>query len=97
MNRHRDYRPPESVTVSMEAAGRIFGKSREALKKLTRRELSRLYRRRAQELRPGQGRGPRGVFASDGGLSQASAGEEVRVSHCKISGRIRWAGRGIGA
>ena len=55
MNRHREYRPPESVIVSMEEAGRIFGKSREALKKLTRRELSRLYRRRAQELHPDKG------------------------------------------
>ena len=55
MNRHREYRPPESVIVSMEEAGRIFGKSREALKKLTRRELGRLYRRRAQELHPDKG------------------------------------------
>ncbi len=55
MNRHRAYRPPESVLVSMEEAGRIFGKSREALKKMTRRELSRLYRRRAQELHPDKG------------------------------------------
>ncbi len=55
MNRHREYRPPESVAVSMEEAGRIFGKSREALKKLTRRELGRLFRRRAQELHPDKG------------------------------------------
>lgn len=55
MNRHREYRPPESITVSMEEAGRIFGKGREALKKLTRRDLGRLYRRRAQELHPDKG------------------------------------------
>ncbi len=55
MNRHRAYRPPESVVVRMEEAGRIFGKSREALKKMNRRELSRLYRRRAQELHPDKG------------------------------------------
>ena len=55
MNRHRAYRPPESVVVGMEEAGRIFGKSREALKKMNRRELSRLYRRRAQELHPDKG------------------------------------------
>jgi hypothetical protein len=55
MNRHREYRPPESVAVSMEEAGRIFGKSREVLKKMTRRELIRLYRRRAQELHPDKG------------------------------------------
>jgi DnaJ-class molecular chaperone len=39
----------------MEEAGRIFGKSRAALKKMNRRELSRLYRRRAQELHPDKG------------------------------------------
>jgi hypothetical protein len=55
MNRHREYRPPESVAVSMEEAGRIFGKSREILKKMTRRDLGRLYRRRAQELHPDKG------------------------------------------
>jgi hypothetical protein len=55
MNRHRAFRPPESVVIGMEEAGRIFGKSREALKKMSRRELSRLYRRRAQELHPDKG------------------------------------------
>lgn len=55
MNRHREHRPPESVAVGMEEAGRIFGKSREALKKMTRRDLGRLYRRRAQELHPDKG------------------------------------------
>ncbi len=55
MNRHREYRPPESVAVGMGEAARIFGKGREVLKKLTRRELGRLYRRRAQELHPDKG------------------------------------------
>ncbi|MFO7709804.1 MAG: J domain-containing protein [Desulfobacterales bacterium] len=55
MNRHREHRPPESVAVGLEEAGRIFGKSREALKRLTRRDLGRLYRRRAQELHPDKG------------------------------------------
>jgi hypothetical protein len=55
MNRHREHRPPESVAVSMEEAGGIFGKSREALKKMTRRDLGRLFRRRAQELHPDKG------------------------------------------
>ncbi|MCU0559448.1 MAG: J domain-containing protein [Desulfobacterales bacterium] len=55
MNRHREHRPPESVAVSMEEAGRIFGKGREALKRLTRRDLGRLYRSRAQELHPDKG------------------------------------------
>jgi hypothetical protein len=31
-NRHREYRPPASVIVSMEETGRIFGKEPRALK-----------------------------------------------------------------
>jgi hypothetical protein len=55
MNRHRQYRPPPSVMVSMQEIAAVFGKSREALKKMTRRDLWRLYRRRAQELHPDKG------------------------------------------
>ncbi|MGE5258920.1 MAG: hypothetical protein ACM3KE_19775 [Hyphomicrobiales bacterium] len=55
MNRHRAYRPPASITVSMQEIARIFGKSREALKKMNRRDLLRLYRQRAQELHPDKG------------------------------------------
>jgi hypothetical protein len=55
MNRHRDYRPPPSVVISMQEIAAVFGKSREALKKMSRRELWRLYRRRAQELHPDKG------------------------------------------
>jgi hypothetical protein len=55
MNRHRTYRPPESIMVSMQEIARIFGKSREALKKMNRRDLLRLYRQRAQELHPDKG------------------------------------------
>jgi hypothetical protein len=55
MNRHRGYRPPESVIVSMQEISRIFGKSREALKKMNRRDLGRLYRQRAHELHPDKG------------------------------------------
>jgi DnaJ-class molecular chaperone len=39
----------------METACRIFGKSEETLMKMSRRELSRLYRRRARDLHPDQG------------------------------------------
>jgi hypothetical protein len=55
INRHRAYRPPVSVAVSMQEIVDIFGKSREALKKMNRRDLWRLYRRRAQELHPDKG------------------------------------------
>jgi hypothetical protein len=55
INRHRHYRPPPSVAVRMEEMAAIFGKSRDALKKMNRRDLWRLYRRRAQELHPDKG------------------------------------------
>jgi hypothetical protein len=55
INRHRAYRPPPSVAISMEEISGIFNKSREALKKMNRRDLWRLYRRRAQELHPDKG------------------------------------------
>jgi hypothetical protein len=55
INRHRNYRPPASVVISMQETAAIFGKSRDALKKMSRRDLWRLYRRRAQELHPDTG------------------------------------------
>jgi hypothetical protein len=55
MNRHRDYRPPATVVISMQEIATVFGQSREALKKMSRRDLGRLYRRRAQELHPDKG------------------------------------------
>jgi AraC-like DNA-binding protein len=55
INRHRAYRPPVSVTISMQEIADILGKGREALKKMSRRDLGRLYRRRAQELHPDKG------------------------------------------
>ena len=55
INRHRQYRPPASVVISMQEIVEILGKGREALKKMNRRDLWRLYRRRAQELHPDKG------------------------------------------
>lgn len=55
INRHRQYRPPPSVVIRMEEMAAIFGRSREALKKMNRRDLWRLYRRKAQELHPDKG------------------------------------------
>jgi len=55
INRHRYYRPPSSVAVRMEEMAAIVGKSRDVLKTINRRDLRRLYRRRAQELHPDKG------------------------------------------
>jgi hypothetical protein len=55
MNRHRGYRPPPSVAVSMEEAAGLFGKSRGELQAMNRADLARQYRRRAQELHPDKG------------------------------------------
>jgi hypothetical protein len=55
INRHRRYQPPPSVAVRMEEIAGIFGKSRDVLKKINRRDLWRLYRRRAQQLHPDKG------------------------------------------
>lgn len=55
VNRHRAYHPPGSVVISMQEIAAAFGKSREALKKMSRRDLGRLYRRRAHELHPDKG------------------------------------------
>ena len=56
MNNRRNYRPPvPQPTVSLDTACRIFGKSEEILMKMSRRELARLYRRRARDLHPDQG------------------------------------------
>ena len=55
INRHRDYRPPASVVASLQEMAEVFAASREALKQMSGRELTRLFRRRAQELHPDKG------------------------------------------
>lgn len=55
IGRHRHYRPPPAVAVRMEEVAAVFGKSREALRKMSRRDLGRLYRLRAQDLHPDKG------------------------------------------
>jgi hypothetical protein len=52
--RSHQYRA-QSGKVDMEAASSIFGETEEALKKLNREELSRLFRHRARELHPDKG------------------------------------------
>ena len=56
INSRRDYRPPyKSRAASLKAAGRILGESVDNLKKMNRREIARLYRRKAQKLHPDKG------------------------------------------
>lgn len=56
INSRREYRPPfKSAAVTLKKAGRIFGENREELEKMSRKELTRLYRRMAQELHPDKG------------------------------------------
>jgi len=56
INSRREYRPPhKSAAASLKEAGTILGVAREDLKKMSRRELVRLYRRKAQELHPDKG------------------------------------------
>ena len=56
INSRREYRPPvKSAAVSLKKASTILGESKEALKKMSRQDLARLYRRRAQQLHPDKG------------------------------------------
>ena len=56
INSRREYRPPvKSAAVSLARASTILGESKEALKKMSRQDLARLYRRKAQQLHPDKG------------------------------------------
>jgi hypothetical protein len=56
INRRRDYRPaPQMRSVTLDEASTIFNASKEALSKMRRSDLARLYRRRAQKLHPDKG------------------------------------------
>ncbi len=59
MNSHRAYRPPiKSASLSMAEASAIFDETQEALKKMSRQDLVRLFRRKAQEFHPDKGGDP---------------------------------------
>ena len=47
--------PSQTASVSMKEASTIFDETENALKKMSRQELSRLFRRRARELHPDKG------------------------------------------
>ena len=56
VNSRRDYDPPNSAgAITLNEASSIFGQTKDALKKMSRRNLARLYRRRAQKLHPDKG------------------------------------------
>jgi len=58
INRHRRHRPPAKIEKALAETKALFGLELKALKKLKRRELSRLYRRRARDLHPDTGGNP---------------------------------------
>jgi hypothetical protein len=56
INSRRQYRPPQkNRTVILKEASTVFGRTEEVLKNMTRKELSSLYRQKAQELHPDKG------------------------------------------
>lgn len=55
MDDHRRHRPPEPPPVPLEEAAGFFGIAPEALRSMTRREVTRLFHRKAMELHPDRG------------------------------------------
>jgi hypothetical protein len=56
INSRRDYRPPyRNSNFGLKEACAIFGQSKEELKKMSRKELTRQYRQKAQKLHPDKG------------------------------------------
>ena len=56
INSRRDYRPSfQSSSVTLSEASTIFEKPKSELKQMSRRDLARLYRQRAQKLHPDKG------------------------------------------
>jgi hypothetical protein len=56
INSRRDYRPPFKFRkANLEEAGELFKTTQEVLKKMSRKDLVRLYRKRIQKLHPDKG------------------------------------------
>ena len=56
INNRRDYRSPyKSSTFALKEASAILGQSQDELKKMSRNELTRQYRQKAQKLHPDKG------------------------------------------
>lgn len=58
VNRKREFRPPPARPVSMNAASTVFGVSESELRGMDRRQLARLFRKKARECHPDQGGDP---------------------------------------
>jgi hypothetical protein len=59
INSRRDYQSPFGAgSVAWDEAGAIFGETKDALKTMSRQELIRVFRRKAQELHPDKGGDP---------------------------------------
>ena len=59
INSRRDYQSPfKAGSVTLKEAGAIFGETKDTLKKMSRKELVRIFRRRAQEFHPDKGGDP---------------------------------------
>jgi len=59
INSRRDYRPPNrNSALTLKETSAIFGQTKEELKKMSRKELARQYRQKAQELHPDKGGDP---------------------------------------
>ena len=59
INSRRDYKSPYGAgSVTWDEAGAIFREAKDELKKMSRQELSRIFRRRALEFHPDQGGDP---------------------------------------
>jgi hypothetical protein len=59
INSRREYRhPSKNSTITLKETGAIFGRTKEELKKMSRSELTRRYRLKAQELHPDKGGDP---------------------------------------
>lgn len=58
MNSHRTFRfPKKKPAMSMDEASEVFEESREKLTRMTKRQLTRLYRQKAKKLHPDTGGG----------------------------------------
>ena len=57
-NAHRRHRWPEPKHVPLDQAARIFGINPEELRRMNRRQVTRLFRRRALRCHPDQGGKP---------------------------------------
>lgn len=56
INSKRGYVPPrKQSSVTLDEASTIFGLKKDALRKMSRQALTRLYRRMAQKLHPDKG------------------------------------------